>query len=312
MQQIFIIIISIILVIILIYNKYYNLNNNNYYLEKFYNTNNKITNNKITRYIWVYWENINRKTYPTYIKLCLDTIKKHLGSKYILIILNEKNIKEYLPDLRNDFENLKTAQKVDYYRVALLYKFGGIWLDADIIVLRDFDPIFDKLDEGYDYVGFGCTGYQCSNGYYRPCNWVMASKPNGMLIKKYYDKLNEKLNLREIGLEQNDDTYHDYGKMLLWESLDDLIPYNYNYYHFTSEHDGARDEFEKWIHVYNFFDTNPTKFLNESKLLFVVLYNSEIYSNKDYNWILDCDESRILYGKEWICSLYRKSLNISI
>ena len=58
----------------------------------------------------------------------------------------------------------------------------------------------------------------------------------------------------------------------------------------------------------NFFDLKPTQFLNESKLLFVVLYNSEIATNPNYNWILNCDEHRLLNGPEWICSLYRKSL----
>ena len=59
-----------------------------------------------------------------------------------------------------------------------------------------------------------------------------------------------------------------------------------------------------------FFSTNNTEFLNESKLFFVVLYNSEMSFDPKYNWIYDCDESRLLFGNEWLCLLYRKSLNI--
>ena len=275
-------------------------------IENFSNNN----ENKTPRLIWIYWENINRNNNPTYIKLCFDTMKKHLGTKYNLIFLNEKTVKNYLPDLRGDFNNLKIAQKVDYYRIILLYKYGGIWIDADIIVMRDFDPIFQKLDEGYDYVGFGCTGYECSYGYFRPSNWVMGARKGSILMAKCLEKLNKKLDSRNINQVQNDTTYHDYGKIILWDSLDELKPSGYKYYHFTSEYDGARDKNKNWIHVDNFFSTNKTEFLNEPKLFFIVLYNSEISSEPKYKWVYDCDESRLLYGNEWICSLYRKSLNI--
>jgi hypothetical protein len=265
---------------------------------------------KTPRNIWVYWENINRSKYPTHIKLCLDSIKKHLGTKYNLQILNEKSIREYLPDIRGDFDNLMVAQKVDYYRIALLHKYGGIWLDADIIVMQDLEPIFRKLDEGYDYVGFGCTGAQCSNGKFRPSNWVLGARPASVLMELILDKLNTKLNNRKKDTEQNDSTYHDYGKMVIWEALDDLKPQGYDYYHFTSEYDGTRDSDKYWIHTPEFFKTNPTKLLDESKVLFMVLYNSEITPRKDLHWIRDCTDSDLLYSKIWLGELYRKALGI--
>jgi hypothetical protein len=138
----------------------------------------------------------------------------------------------------------------------------------------------------------------------------MGAKPNSILMKKCLDKLNQKLNLRNINQTHNDLTYHDYGKIILWDSLDELKPSGYSYYHFTSEYDGARDINKNWIHLDNFFSTSNTEFLNGSKLFFVVLYNSEISSDPKYKWVYDCDDSRLLYGTEWLCSLYRKSLNV--
>jgi hypothetical protein len=272
------------------------------------------SNNKKIRTIWVYWENFNRDKYPTYIKLCMKLMNGYLGSKYQLIFLNEKTIRKYLTNLREDFQNLKIAQKVDYYRIALLNKFGGVWIDADIIIMSDIKPIFDKLDEGYDYVGFGCTGYECSYGYSKPSNWVMASQPNGLLMNKCLEKLNKKLDNRDkkYNTLTSDLTYHDYGKIIIWESLDELAksPIKYNYYHFSSEYDGTRDNLNHWIHFPNFFSTTPTTFLNESKLLFVVLYNSEIISGSTqaYELMYNSDESTLLDGNLWIQSLFRKSL----
>ena len=105
------------------------------------------------------------------------------------------------------------------------------------------------------------------------------------------------------------DTYHDYGKLVIWDALDDLVKKsNYKYYHFTSEYDGTRDKSGHWIHVDNFFSDYPTEFLSEPDLLFVVLYNSEISSDPKYNWVNNCSKSRLLTGKEWLCSLYRKAI----
>ena len=257
--------------------------------------------------IWVYWENINRSTYPTYIKLCLDLMKKYLG-KYNLVILDNNSIKKYLPDLRDDFENLKVAQKVDYYRIALLYKYGGIWIDADIIIMKDLKPIFDKLDEGYDYVGFGCTGQLCSNGKFRPSNWVLGSRVNSVLMKRVLDKLNIKLDLRNVKSEQNEDTYHDYGKLVIWDALEDLQQLGYDYYHFTSEYDGTRDMNLNWVHTPEFFSTEQIEYLDESKLMFVVLYNSEL--SKDTDWVKDCEESKLLNSDINLSKIYKKALGL--
>ncbi len=286
-----------------------NSNKENFKSSTVNNTSNN-TPDLTPRNIWVYWENINRDSYPTFIKLCLDSMKKYLG-KYNLYILDEKTIKKYLPDLRGDFDNLKIAQKVDYYRIALLYKYGGIWLDADIIVMKDLEPIFKKLDSGYDYVGFGCTGGQCSNGYFRPSNWVIGARKNSTLMKNVLDKLNKKLDSRDKNNLDNlnsDNSYHDFGKLVIWEALDELRESGYDYYHFTSEYDGTRDVNKYWIHTPEFFSTQPLNFLDESKILFVVLYNSEISGNESLKLIKDCREEELLNSDLNISKLYKKAL----
>src|SRR5690606_2883659 len=89
---------------------------------------------------------------PPYIDMCLELFHKKCKNVYDVIILDEKSVYKYLPNLRKDLDKLPLALKADYIRVALLYKYGGLWLDADTIVITDLHEIKEKLDEGWDFV----------------------------------------------------------------------------------------------------------------------------------------------------------------
>lgn len=253
------------------------------------------------RNVFTYWENKGTRIEPyAHIKLCFETMKKHYKN-YNFVILNPETIKEYLPNARSDLNNLLIAQKVDYYRVALLSIYGGIWIDADTIVLRDLDEVFDKLDNGYDFTGFGCTGMKCFNGYPNPSNGVMGSRKNGKLMTSCLKKLDNILNSNN---KEHD--YFDLGKKVIWNCLDELQPYDY--YHFPSEYDGSRDKDGFWIHTPEHLSKNKTILLNEDKALFIFLANYEIMNDEENKWFLNMSDNDILNGKMWISELYKKAL----
>ena len=252
--------------------------------------------------VWAYWENKDGYI-PTHIKLCFETFEKHLKPKYKVIILNENTVKKYLPEVRNDLNNLMIAQKVDYYRIALLHKYGGIWVDADTIIMRDFDEIFDKL-KTYDFVGFGCTQRICFDGKNQPSNGVLAAQKNSKLMKLCLDKLNKKLDEKreKIG-------YFDLGKYILWDALKELKQREkYDYYHFPSSHDGTRDINGYWLDTNRHFSEEDIKLIDENKLFFIFLTNAGI--NKYQPWVKTCKRDDLLHGKYWVCKMFRKALNI--
>lgn len=264
-----------------------------------------INKNK-TKIVWTYWENVNRDKYPTHIKLCFDTMKKHLGNK--LIIVNDKTIHDYIPNLRKDLNKLNIAQKVDYYRIALLYYYGGIWIDADTIVMKNFDDIFDKL-KIYDFVGFGCSSdiKKCFNGINKPCNGFMGSKPYGKLITCCFNKLNETLNVKKDNYG-----YFDLGKIIIWKCLNELYNFDksYNYYHYSCEYDGSRDKNGYFVSANEHFDKKTTHLLNIDNTFIIALTGNRILNYPEYKWILDCDEKELLYNSYWISELYRKALQL--
>lgn len=252
--------------------------------------------------LWVYWEG----NMPPYIKLCIESIKK--CDKYFeLTLLNEKNVFDYLPNLRKDIDELLVAQKADYIRVSVLYEYGGLWLDADTLVLTDLKPIFDKLNEKVDYVGFGCTGNICLNakdGYGKPSNWAMGSQKNGILMKNCLKSLNEK-----IDSKNSQNNYFEFGKLIIWKELEKLMNNeheNYSYFHFSPDVDGTRNKKGEWT-APNMIFKDKIDFINEKNLMFIVLANSYYCgSDKKYNWFCNKSKNDILDGEYFISKYFKK------
>lgn len=278
------IIIFIIFIFIIILSSINNNKNN----KKFIIVDEKKQLPKDKPYLWFYWEDVNNKK-PGYINICINSIYKNCNKTFTIIHLDNNNIDEYLPEIKYNkmnFNSTKIAQKVDFFRILLMYKYGGIYIDVDILVLKDLKPIYDKLKK-YDYVGFGCTGLICKYGFNRPSNWLLCSRPNTKLMKnilfRYFDKLNN----------NNINNYHDLGKLLIWSELDNLsINEGYIYYHYPNLYDGTRDITGKWVSMDRLFSNENIMYDKPNDILFIVLYNSdasETIKNLTTNELLKSD-----------------------
>jgi hypothetical protein len=173
----------------------------------------------------MYWETLPNKIKPGYIDLCINSVKHNCGYCFNIIILDNKNIYNYLPEIKNmDLSKLNLPQKVDYYRYNLLEKYGGVWLDADILVVKCICPFYKKLNSS-DYVGFGCghdlnTCSKTLNGYSRPLNWFMISKKNTPFIKCVKNKAEKKIN--DLNIYNKKISYHGIGKDILQECYNNM------------------------------------------------------------------------------------------
>jgi hypothetical protein len=237
----------------------------------------------------MYWETLPGKKKPGYIDLCINSIKFNCGKCFDIRILDNKNIYEYLPELKNiNLNTLNLPQKVDYYRYCLLEKYGGVWLDADILVLKCICPFYNKLKNS-DYVGFGC-GHDMSickktmNGYSKPLNWFMISKKNTNFIKCVKRRAEEKI---QKSIDENKPLpYHDIGKVILNDCYKELnnndcykeLNNNEN----KNNNNNSNDNSFKYEHISSKcqeFDTLGNK-LNNIMI--------------DFNW-KDCEDERIFF-----------------
>ena len=115
------------------------------------------------KFIFTFWE--PKGNIPGYLRLCIKTWKKFL-SDFEVIILDYETVKEYLGEVQYSkilFKNMPIAVQSDAIRIAILNKYGGIWIDTDTIILNN--ELLTKFNnyelamirEGntnYHYIGF--------------------------------------------------------------------------------------------------------------------------------------------------------------
>ena len=94
---------------------------------------------KIIHYCW-----FGGKEKPESVKQCISSWKKYCPD-YEIIEWNESNFdvtkNAYCKEA---YEAKKWAFVTDYVRLLVLYKFGGIYMDTDVEVVRTFNPLMNR------------------------------------------------------------------------------------------------------------------------------------------------------------------------
>ena len=84
------------------------------------------------------------KELPKEARECITSWKKYLP-EYEIIEWNEKNVDLNCCNyVKEAYEKKKWAFVSDYFRFEILYRFGGIYFDTDVKVLKSLVPILEK------------------------------------------------------------------------------------------------------------------------------------------------------------------------
>lgn len=90
---------------------------------------------RVIHYCW-----FGPNPFPPKVRKCLESWKKHL-SNYEIKRWDESNSPLDIPFVKKAYEEGLWAFVSDYVRFWVLFKEGGIYLDTDMLVLRDLDPL---------------------------------------------------------------------------------------------------------------------------------------------------------------------------
>lgn len=157
---------------------------------------------KIIHYCW-----FGGKPIPDKIQKCIDTWKLLEG--YKIIRWDESNCSfDENEFVRKTYQEKQLGFIGDYYRLKVLYEYGGIYLDTDVKVYKSFDNLLN-------YNAFINFIYDCSVGA-----GIIGTRPGNPFIKKL-------LNMYDATTFGKNTS----GKLLEWEGnqliVDGLVTSNY-------------------------------------------------------------------------------------
>lgn len=232
--------------------------------------------------------------------MCSESKHKYLSESFSLTHLNYEILKEMLPNIRKDIYDIRVkgsnkednelnrlAIRLGILRVALLKKYGGIWLDSDVVVLKNFHQSISKLLRAYGFIGSW-------DGSGHICNSIMCAKKNSVFISDYWDTINERL---------NESTELYWGEIGAY-ALTSLYKQNVNKYH-------------NIVHIYNNKVFHPISFQNRkilygTKPLHKIVNNFTmgcvLFNNVTPEWFKVMPRNQILRGKMLISALFRRAL----
>lgn len=102
----------------------------------------KEKDNFIPPTIWTYWSGSRSIS----AEACLASLVSN-NKNFTVIVVNDENLRTYLPEFPDKPENLCIQLFSDLIRLSLLEKFGGIWVDHSIIVNAPLDWIIDAANK---------------------------------------------------------------------------------------------------------------------------------------------------------------------
>lgn len=105
--------------------------------------------------IWIFWWQ-GEKTMPPVVRSCYKSVLKN-AEKHPVILITENNITEYVDIPQYIYEKIREKKITlthfsDILRENLLYKHGGIWMDATIYMTAPFSK------EMYEYEYYSIKG----------------------------------------------------------------------------------------------------------------------------------------------------------
>lgn len=145
----------------------------------------------IPRKIWIFWYDLE---IPELVNHCINNIKT-LHPEYEVNVLNKNTVKNYLDlDIENLIKKMPVANLSDLIRLKLLQNYGGIWMDASIILEKNIEDFFLVEHNTFDIIGFYNANRSTDCKLPVIESWFLAAPPNSKFINKwlsYFEPISE-------------------------------------------------------------------------------------------------------------------------
>jgi hypothetical protein len=127
--------------------------------------------------VWTYWEG----PCPEWIQACRRTIAAFAPRLIHLTPEGFDRLRDRDRDI--DLSRLHAPHRADFVRAFLLRRYGGLWIDADCLVMKPLQSVLSLLDE-YDFVGHRERVGLISNAF-------IAARPESRIAATFYERVCE-------------------------------------------------------------------------------------------------------------------------
>jgi len=149
--------------------------------------------------IFTYWNYPNGA--DAFVALNLETWRKHSPRGTEVVMVNESNFRDYVPDAPEEFWRLPyDACKSDVVRAAVLYHQGGLYMDTDFVATGSLERVMAQLEGGEDIVAYSDSDVSAA-GASGPCDLVsggfssnfMAARKHNPFSRTWWTNIRHKL-----------------------------------------------------------------------------------------------------------------------
>ena len=319
----------LILIFIFIIVKYYDKIQKTYLFEKEKVNRKKQKKELLTQYlgisrrptIWIYLENhynsINWSSFnsrssvtntPSYQLLCIMSIYYHCQKDFNIIVVSPSTLYKYLPNFPINKEKIQTisiSKKQDYIGAYLLYKYGGIYIKPNVMVMKNLKGIHQQLKK-YDLIATSCNteNLKCVYSNVSTNGDILISKKGLPIIKEYSNALLEMI----TSYNYTSYKFNKYNFCLLTKCIKTYIDNNsVSYLQLPSSYNATRNISNKIVTTGDLLSNNELLFLNPEDMHFVILDSSAIEKNNKLNWFNRFSIEQIMESNLMIGKLFRKS-----
>lgn len=247
---------------------------------------------RIPQIIHYCWFGSKRK--PKLVRECIKSWEKYLP-EYEIIEWNEKNADLSHPFVKEAYRLEKWAFVSDYIRLKVLYEYGGIYLDTDMMLLKSLDDFLSNEcffgAEQYDIISCGVIGAKKQNNFIKKCLIGYDDFFYGKLID--WNDFVITLKITDIFKKQYN-FYDDFDKLI---ELNDITVYPINFFYpFPLVNKDDILNYKKYIqeesyavHLWigSWIVYNEFKFLREGQYAkgFKTIWQKNIFKNLNIKYI---------------------------
>lgn len=152
--------------------------------------------NRVSKIIWTYWEDIN--TAPTVVKTNFKYLDELYSPDWDVVVMTKHTVANFVPAELVELANKQLtlpAHKADVYRLCVVRKYGGVWMDASLLFkdrtrlerMHSACAARDRIALYFLRNGDNPADSGLGSGYLE--NWfIMSPRPGHPVVEAWYDE----------------------------------------------------------------------------------------------------------------------------